>query len=186
MIEKLYTKYFQKSKSFLFPMVGVRKTVAYPPVETYMALEGRVTPDDMVLVVLYKRNDSEGFIAFEKKMLTSNPMFLSKLQTETHVVYLFNFQMHQNDWFNFLLGKYSKLSASFKNAIKLYYGDNSKGYSYMESYLFPQKYFDKYSELLGVDVDILKAIGELCDGCDLEKETLKIPVEDFVVLNKST
>jgi hypothetical protein len=166
-------------------MIGIRKGTVYPPIETYIALKGKVGPEDMMLVVLYEKNESEGFQAFEKKMLLNNPMFTSKLETKTHSVYLFNFQMHQNDWFNFIMGKYSKLSSGLKNAIKLYYGDSTKGYMYMESYLFPQKHFDKYAELLNVDVDVLKKIGELCDGCDLEKETLVIPVDEFVILDKS-
>ena len=47
------------------------------------------------------------------------------------------------------------------------------------SYLHPEDYFDLYADLLGVDINILKAVGELCAPFHIEKETLKIPVEDL-------
>ena len=48
---------------------------------------------------------------------------------------------------------------------------------YIESYVFPEVYFDKYAEILGVDVELLKITGELCETYDCEKEycTLKHP-----------
>jgi len=117
-------------------------------------------------------------------MLLDNPMFQEKYQTNDKYIYLFNYSMHQNDWFNFLMGKYSKLSTQLKRSIKLYYGETSVQYQYMDSYLYPQKYFDKYAELLGIEVKILKKLGELCDSWDVEKETLTIPVEQFLILDK--
>ena len=53
-----------------------------------------------------------------------------------------------------------------------------------DTYLFPEKYFEIYAELLELDIQTLKQIGELCDPCDIEKETLKIPTEDLEVLTK--
>lgn len=185
MITELYTKYFQKSRAFLFPALGIKKTSNFLPVETYVCLAGKVYPEDMMLVVLYKKDESEGFKQFETKMLTGNPLFHKKHETHTHYVYLFNYELYKDDWFNFLLGKYSKLSPLLKRSIKVYYGETTKGYVYMDTYLYPEKYFDKYAELLNVDVDILKRLGELCDECDLLKETLEIPVQDFVVLDKT-
>ena len=42
----------------------------------------------------------------------------------------------------------------------------------MESYLFPEKYFNMYANLLGTSEDFLKSVGELCSKPDLEKENL--------------
>jgi hypothetical protein len=83
------------------------------------------------------------------------------------------------------MGRYSKLSTVLKRAIKTYYGESSTEYDYIESYLYPEKYFEVYAKLLDVDVKMLKKIGELCDPCDLEKEKLKIPVEDLEILQKT-
>jgi hypothetical protein len=38
---------------------------------------------------------------------------------------------------------------------------------------------------LDVPATTLKELGELCDPCDLEKETLKIPVVDLDMLKKT-
>jgi len=183
-MDKLYGKYFQKSLSFLFPLLGIKKSSPFTPVGSFLSLTGIVEPEDMVLVVVYNKDESERFRAFETMMLLDNPMFQEKYQTNDKYIYLFNYSMHQNDWFNFLMGKYSKLSTQLKRSIKLYYGETSVQYQYMDSYLYPQKYFDKYAELLGIEVKILKKLGELCDSWDVEKETLTIPVEQFLILDK--
>ena len=44
----------------------------------------------------------------------------------------------------------------------------------MNSYLYPDKYFDDYAECLNVDIDILKVVGELCETPNIEKETLSV------------
>jgi hypothetical protein len=184
MIDSLYTKYFQKSRSFLYPALGIKRTSLFSPSGTYIALDGLVGPEDMKLVVSFKEDESEGYKAFEQQMLLSNPLFSQIVHIQDYSVYLFDFETYKNDWFNFILGKYSKLSNPLKKAIKVYYGEGSSEYKYIESYLQPDKHFDVYAKLLGVEASMLKAVGELCDPCDIEKETLKIPVELLENLKK--
>lgn len=184
MIDSLYTKYFQKSKSFLYPALGIKRTSHHVPSGTYIALEGLVGPEDMKLVCTFPVNDSEGFKSFEEKMILSNPLYSSRLDVNDQNIYLFDFTMYQPDWFNFILGKYSKLSSPLRRAIKIYYGEESSEYKYMDTYLNPGKYYGVYGKLLGVEPQVLKQVGELCDPCDLEKETLKIPVELLESLKK--
>jgi len=43
---------------------------------------------------------------------------------------------------------------------------------YVDSYLFPERYFEIYSDLLGTTEKQLRAVGELCTPPDLNKETL--------------
>ena len=117
-------------------------------------------------------------------MLISNPLFVEKIQIKDYNIYIFDLEIYQNDYFNFILGKYSKLSNVLKKAIKSYYGENSAEYKFIESYLFPEKYFEVYAKLLDINVETLVNLGELCDPCDIEKETLKIPVEDLELLKK--
>ncbi len=177
MIDKLYGKYFQKSRSFLYPALGIKRNATYTPLGTFLSIEGIINPEDIKLVVTFIADDSEEFKTFENQMLIENPLFEEKIETEDYNIYVFNFMTYESDWFNVILGKYSKLSTVLKRAIKVYYGENSSEYKYIESYLFPEKYFETYAKLLNVDVSTLKKIGELCDPCDLDKEALKIPAK---------
>ena len=174
MIKSLYGKYFQKSKSFLYPALGIKKGAGFSPISTYLSIEGYVNAEDVKLVCTFELNESEAFANFEKNMLVENPLFLEKIETKDFNIYIFDFQIYQSDWFNFILGKYSKLSPTLKRAIKQFYGSSSAEYSYLDSYLYPKEYFEEYATLLDMDVDDLRKIGELCDACDLTKENLKI------------
>lgn len=184
MIQKLYSKYFQKSKSFLYPALGIKKIGKTMPSGTYISLEGKIGAEEMKLICTFKNSEAEDFKVFEQQMLISNPLFVEKIQIKDYNIYIFDMEIYQNDWFNFILGKYSKLSNVLKKAIKTFYGDKSSEYKIIETYLFPNKYFEDYAELLEIDVETLEKIGELCDPCDLEKETLKIPEKDLELLNK--
>lgn len=181
MIDKLYGKYFQKSRSFLYPALGIKRT-GIKPSGTYVCIEGRINPEDVKFICTFKEDGSEEFRMFEEQMLIGNPLFVEKIQTKGFNIYVFDLEIYQDDYFYFLLGKYSKLSNVLKRAIKNFYGEKSAEYKVLDTYLFPDKYFEGYAKLLDVDIEILKKTGELCNPCDIEKETLKIPVEDFELL----
>ena len=174
MIESLYTKYFQKSKCFLFPLLGIKKSATYTPLCTYIGIENLIDSDEMKLICEYETINDDKFKLFESDNLLSNPLFEKCIYLKDKTLYIFNLDIYQNDWFNFIMGKYSKLSSITKRAIKEYYGEKSKEYNYVNSYLFPKNYFSIYAKLLNVDVDILKECGELCTSCDLNKEIMKI------------
>ena len=184
MIDKLYGKYFQKSRSFLYPALGIKRTSSTMPSGTYISLTGMIEPEDVKLICSFKNTDSEEFKTFEEQMLLSNPLFVKKIHIKDYILYVFDLEIYKSDYFNFILGKYSKLSSHLKRAIKSYYGEKSAEYKYIETYLYPEKYFETYAKLLDIDVEILKASGELCDPFDLEKETLKIPKEDLEIIDK--
>jgi hypothetical protein len=173
-MNSIYSKYFQKSRSFLYPILGIKKTSYAAPNGTYIAIQGLIDADDVKLICTFKEDNSESFKKFEEQMLITNPLFDRILEVDGYKLYIFDLKVYESDWFNFLLGKYSKLSSTMKRAIKLYYGENSAEYKYMDSYLHPEKYFDDYAKILDVDVKELKKIGELCDPCDLDKETLVV------------
>lgn len=184
MIKSLYGKYFQKSRSFLYPALGIKKSNKFTPLNTYLAVKGAIGAEDSKLICTFKKDDSKDFELFEINMLLENPLFLKKIELEEILLYVFDFQIYQNDWFNFILGKYSRLSNVLKRAIKNYYGPNSVEYEYMDSYLHPEEYFSLYSNLLDVEATSLKQIGELCDACDVEKETLEVPEKYLEELRK--
>lgn len=187
MIERLYGKYFQKSKAFLYPMLGISKNSYTQPIETYIGLNSSITADEMKLICVFTQdNNSEGFKKFEEQLLVGNPLYDQTIESKEYKLYVFNFDMYKEDWFNFLLGKYSKLSQVFKRAIKEYYGEFSNEYKYMQTYIYPDKHHGVYAKLLDIDIQSLKETHELCDPCSIEKETLIIPVEELVLLEKTT
>lgn len=155
-MDSIYTKYFQKSRSFLYPALGIKRTSHHAPSGTYIALDGLVEPEDMKLACTFKDDHSEGFKAFEQQLLVSNPLFSSIVNIQDYNIYLFDYSSYQNDWFNFIMGRYSKFTMPLKKAIRQYYGEGSTEFKYMESYLHPEKYFDTYAKILNVDVDLLK------------------------------
>jgi hypothetical protein len=185
-MDKLYSKYFQKSRSFLYPCLGIKKASYISPSGTYISIEGFIGADEAKLICTFKNDKSDGFKSFENQMLLSNPLFETKYQIKDYNVYVFSLEIYKSDFFNFLLGKYSKLSTVLKKAIKSYYGDNSAEYKFIETYLNPEKYFESYAKLLNVDLELLKQVGELCDACDLDKETLKISTEDLKLLKEKS
>lgn len=74
----------------------------------------------------------------------------------------------------FLKGKYSQMSDDTKKIILDYYELNIYSKAYMDSFLNPEKYFERYAELLNVPEWRLRSVGELYDPYDRVKETLCI------------
>jgi hypothetical protein len=178
MLDKLYGKYFQKSKTFLYPILGIRRMSGFNPDNTYITIQNRIKIEDMKLISTFRKDNSKKYQDFEEQMLLTNPLFDSKMTTKDLNIYIFNLEPYSNDFINFLLGKYSKLSIPFKKAIKSYYGENSPEYKYLDSYLHPDKYFETYSKLLGVNINLLIKTGELCDIYNPNKENLNIELEE--------
>lgn len=185
MIKSLYSKYFQKSKSFLYPALGIKKNSKYLPTGTYISVEGYIGAEEVKFVCIFDKTTTDEYLLFETAMLVENPLFLEKHELEDSLVYIFDYSIYKHDWFNFILGKYSKFSNVLKKAIKTYYGDKSSEYQYIDTYLYPEEYFDDYAELLDVDVKSLKTIGELCDSCDMDKENFHFPKEYLENLTKT-
>jgi hypothetical protein len=71
------------------------------------------------------------------------------------------------------------MNPTIKRKIRDHFDKNGSNYMYMDSFLFPEKYFNIYSELLGVDEEVLKNVGELCTTPDMEKEILMVTVKEL-------
>jgi hypothetical protein len=78
-----------------------------------------------------------------------------------------------------LNGKYSKININTKRKILDFFDKNSGNYAYVESYLFPEKHFETYAKILGIETELLISVGELCDKPDLEREKLLMQVADL-------
>lgn len=169
----LYTQYFQKSKVFLYPLLDIKRGTSVTPIQTYFEWEGHYTAEDMKLTTIYPIRDDQEYNIFMKNVMLKHPRLVDiiKLDASTQLL-IFDFSDIKDDWFNLIDGKYSKLSMKIKRKVKDHFDKQSSSYVYMDSYLFPERYFTMYAELLGVDEQLLRSVGELCNKPDLEKEKL--------------
>jgi hypothetical protein len=76
------------------------------------------------------------------------------------------------------------MNPTVKRKIRDHFDKNGSNFMYMDSFLFPEKYFNIYSELLGISEETLRDVGELCTIPDMEKEILIVNVEELQKLNK--
>jgi hypothetical protein len=179
-IDALYKKYFQKSKIFLYPLLGIRRGTSVVPSETYISWNDKYASEDMKLICIYHPRTDLEYQNFEKNVLLKHNRLddLIKVDDENLVV-IFSFSDLEDDWIKFLNGQYSKISITTKRKILDFFDKRSGNYAYVESYLFPEKHYDTYARILGVQPEMLQSVGELCDKPDLEKEKLLIKVADL-------
>ena len=175
-IEKPYNKYFQKSRSFLFPVLGIKKHNTYYPGDIYMQWESMFSIDDKMLLVTYKHHDNSGWEKYLVETLMANKMFNDYHQTEDSeiIVVSFDLKIIEEDYLKVVAGKYGELSKEVKIKIRDYYGYHTPEWAYMESFLFPNEHIPHYSMLLNVEEEHIRHTGQLCDLPNLEKETLKL------------
>lgn len=188
-IKSLFVDYVQKSRLFIYPTLGFERGGSVTPIETYISWKGYYEVTDCKLICLYHlRNDTE-FRNFEKSKLLGHPKFYDFKQVETEEgekgVYVFDFTDVKEDWDNFVIGHYSKLSKSHKKKIQDFFGNAGSNVAYIESYLYPENYHSLYSEILAEKSDrskmeeSLKYVNELCDKPVWNLEELEITVKDL-------
>lgn len=174
-IKKLYTKYFQKSRSFLLPILGIKKNTTFPNINSYLCWEGAYVLTDYKLILTYYVQEDEKWNNYLLNILMNNPLFDEYHQVDDqYIAVSFDLSIYKEDFEHVLFGRYSKLSKLTKGKIREYYGYHTPEWAYLESFLFPEKYMRLYSELLDVDIKHIKHTGELCDKPDIERETLKL------------
>lgn len=178
-LTSIYRKYFQKSKVFIYPLLGIKRGLSVVPKETYIAWEGHYKPEDMKLICVYDYRKDEEYQKIEKNILLEHNRLSDYTKVKAEVVITFDFSDLDDDWFLFIKGHYSKMSPKIKQKILGFFDVHGGNYAYMHSYLIPEKYFANYAELLDVEVKILEDVGELCNKPDLEKEKLILDVADL-------
>lgn len=171
---KFLTKgYFQKSSFFLYPLLKIPKRVL--PVETYIYCNLDIDKDKPVILCRYNKFTTPTEGEYEKEHLSGNPLFLNYYELiDGTCVYIFEFiePKHKESWDLFIQGKYSEFPALCKRDIVSFYKKGTRTYDSIYSYLYPTDYYEDYSTLLNVHIDILKAGKELTDKPNIEKETL--------------
>lgn len=183
-ITDIYQGYFQKSRVFLYPILGIQRG-SFDPMSTFISWTDEVSLGDMKLLCRYHNRQDIEFQMFEEKRLLGNTFFedCSELEDDT-LVYTFDMSDYAEDWLNFIGGKYSKLSSDVKKHIRDHYGTSSPNYAFIHTYLYPEDHYRTYAEFLVVDKDdiehvesLIKKVGELCDKPNFQKEELKIPIK---------
>jgi hypothetical protein len=176
-MKQIYKSYFQKSKVFLYPLLGIRKGVRYVPIETYITWEeNEITPKN-TLICVYSIEEgpaaNKAFQAFAKSDLRKNELYHSEYEIDDLKIFTFNLSFFKGDLKNFKNGEYSKFSIVTKKIIMEFFGSKGTISEYVESYLYPEKYYEIYSEILNIPISNLEDVKELCDKPDLKKENFK-------------
>jgi hypothetical protein len=183
----LYKDYFQKSRIFLYPILGIRRGASVTPMETFLGWQNQYSFTDRKFICQYHLRDDKEFIRFEKDILLKHKLFFDFKQTDNKEgVYIFDFSSMAEDYDNVVAGTYSKLSKSHKNKIERFYGRWNSDFAYVESFLYPDKYYEIYSSLLNVEDSVLRTSGELCSHIDAVKETLTATIKNFEFTTKLT
>jgi hypothetical protein len=183
-INTLYSKYFQKSKIFLYPLLGIKRGTSVVPSETYLGWNNIYTPEDMKLICLYEMRQDQDYKRFEANVLLKHTRLHDyKVINSEQTVFVFDFSDLKEDWDHLINGRYSKLSKQTKETILGFFEQYSGNYVYINSYLNPENWFERYSEILGVDKKLIEEVGELCDKPDLDKECLLIVVANLENIN---
>lgn len=175
MIKQLYPTYFQKSKVFLYPLLGLSKSAVHKPLNTYLSCETVFKLDDYKLLLTYDISNSNNkypWYNFRSGILSKRKNYYDyKMVEGTNVgVVIFDYESFKDDYEAVIAGKYSKISANSKELIKAYYGINSPEWAYVESFLYPEAYYDTYAKLLNVEIELLEKVGQLVDLPNFNKE----------------
>lgn len=184
-----YTKYFQKSKVFLYPLLGIEKGAKYVPAETYICWHDVYQPYDYKFICIYEEERDPNFITFETNVLRQNKLFENCFtnNSDGRHVFVFNYYDYKYDFDMFLDGRYSAFSTKTKNRIMAYFRNIGKISENIKSFLFPSEYHDVYAKAFEVKEELIKEVHEVCSKPNMEKETLieKIPPELELLKNNS-
>jgi hypothetical protein len=184
MITDIYRKYFQKSYNFLYPLLGLKKHKTHKPSQTYIEWEDVCDFTSRKLICVFKRQDTPEWKHFEMNYLIAHSMLDHCVPIdENTIAYVFDLNSKAEDFDAFCNGQYSRFSSDAKKMLSNYYGVHTPEWVFMESYVYPEKYFKKYAEILLIDVDILKKVGELCEKYDQVKEVYTTPHPEISTYN---
>lgn len=176
-IKEIYRKYFQKSSTFLYPLLGFKKGKHPKPEQTYLSWQDFPPSTHRRLFCVYKRNNSAEWKNFEREYLITHKMLETSVPLDDdRIMYVFDLSSVKEDYDAFINGKYSQYSQTSRKILMDYYGVHTPEWVYIESYLFPDKYFKQYAQILDVEESFLKHVGELCDRYDEARETCTVPV----------
>jgi hypothetical protein len=184
LLTSIYKKYIQKSRIFLYPALKIRRGVSVTPVQTYMSWDGMYKFEENKFIVVYHIRQDKEFKRFEEQALLNNDLFHDFYELDNDKgAYVFDFSDHLDDYKLIRQGKYSQLSKPYKQRVLKFFKNHQRHHAHVESYLYPEKYFEMYAKMLRVNSDLLKEVGELCSKPKLDAEIL---ISEKKILNLQT
>lgn len=169
-----FSNYFQKSIVFLYPLLDMKNSYMYTPVETYICWENVYTISDKKLICRYNTDVTRSFKNFERKFVMPNKYLEDIIYLNKCIIYIYDMNDFNEEYINFLKGKYSHFKENYKQKINKYYSKQNGNNESVDSYLYPVEYHEVYADKLNVDIKIIMDTFELCSKPDLDKETLKL------------
>lgn len=172
--DPLYKDYFSKSFVFLYKLLGIPRN-SYPPLKTAVAWKNRYLPTDRMLICQYDIRSDQGWLVHLSENLLTNKRFRSYSESLDGKFCFLTFSFAgkdvRGDWDLFLAGKYSQWSAESKEYLRTMYGYNSVQWAYIESFLYPERFFQHYANRLEVNEEDLREVGELCNKYRRQRES---------------
>lgn len=178
-IDYIYSNYFQKSKVFLYPLLGIPFQSNPVMFETFMIVDDPAGKDRKLFVVdlltdqpnVYTTKANISFEQFFKNNVMKNQRFVSsELIGKSRVRCYFDLSDLRDDVEAVKLGRYSKISDTSKKKLMNYFPVGHGNRNYLKSYLYPDLFIRIYAQILDVEEDLLREVGELCDKPNFEKE----------------
>ena len=173
-MEEIHTSYFQKSKVFLYPLLKLKRGIAYVPRQTYVCWEHEYTIKDCKLLCEYHAKPTNAFITFSNNYLKGHKLFYKYVDlNENRHLFIFDLTPYKSDFNRFIGGRYSQFSLESKLEILDFFLSSQKMSNHMHDFLSPEFAHDKYARILGVDIKEIKEVYEVCSILDLNKETFQ-------------
>ena len=181
----VYTQYFQKSKVFLYPLLGIKKGYKHVPKNTYVIWNKFYTQEDRKLITLYEHENNIEYRVFVDTVLKRLHGYNGRHKiSDNKELIVFDMTMFKHDFDSFIKGSFSQMSMEGKNKIKSYFNSTGKISKYISSFLDPEEFHDDYAPAFNVDEQLIKDVYEVCSRPDIDKETFKgKTIEDPFDLN---
>ncbi len=175
--ERIINKqYIQRSKLFIYPFLYIPKDSILHPEQTYIGWihNGRevIQSTDKKLICIFNKMTNSDQRKEEKKYLLLNRYFEDlHVLDDDKIMYVFNIKRIniEWEWKVFLNGEYSKLTKVAKKTITDYYSDSEYS-KFIDSYLYPEEYYEIYAEALDIPLESIDG-SELLSKPDISKET---------------
>lgn len=175
-------RYYCKSKTFLYPILGYRMEETYNP-KTFLLFHHHDITNGELMVLYEHREGDVLFENFENMRIIDHPLLRACYTVSSGTVYIFDLSGHIDDIQHFLCGEYSKFTRSLKRTILKYFGDDEeptvRENRFIHAVLFPEGYRPLVAKDFKEPLKDLPA--ELAPIYDIEKETLNI--DEYVACN---
>lgn len=173
---------FQKSYTFLWPLIGFKKNDSIKPKETYLFwTEADYSIDDYNLITYYETDFNHNFLKFENENILTKDNLLACFKVQGGMVYVWDLIYFSNTVAEFVQGRYSKFTEKDKKIIMTYFGGADDKtvrpgrLAYMG--LYPEEFYDVVGQELNVEK---KYLTELVKKYDVEDEICHLPIIEDV------